>query len=72
MKPLGCSININEKSKIPSLIINHPSKTEDKIWEAVECAILEGWKPKQFKNEVISAWEEYLSDQIKYMRKDLE
>ena len=63
MKPLGLRLTANNQGV--GLNVHKPSRTEDAIWNAVEEAINEGWTPKQFKDEVISAWEEKLQQDAK-------
>ena len=62
MKPYGLT---------PMFQILRPSRTEDKIWEAVQEAIVEGWSPERFKREVAQAWDEELKEQAKEAQKIL-
>lgn len=57
MKPLGLDAALNVKM---------PSRAEDAIWEAVREAINANWTPEQFRNEVISAWQDALRDDAKH------
>ena len=55
-KPLGLT---------PAFHVTMPSKTEDRIWDAVEEAIEAGWTPVRFKHEVAAAWEAILKKAAK-------
>jgi len=59
MKPPGISLD-----NFPSLRVTTPSITEDKIWEAVEAAISDGWTANRFRREVIQAWKYELESKI--------
>lgn len=62
MKPYGVTIGLQ---------VVRPSETEDAIWAAVESAVNAGWTPERFKNELASAWEDALRDQIRHAKEVL-
>ena len=63
MKPNGVRFHLDNQGL--RLHLHKPTRTEDAIWNAVEEAVNEGWTPKQFMDEVISAWEEKLQQYAK-------
>jgi hypothetical protein len=52
--------------------IIRPTRTEDKVWDAVEEAISENWTPERFIREAQQAWESALKEQIRYANKDFD
>jgi len=67
MNPLGVSLTANPIG----FSVNHPSRVEDAVWEAVEAAIEAGWSPKRFKEEAAGAWRERLTDEAKDAYREL-
>jgi hypothetical protein len=52
--------------------IVRPTRTEDKIWDAVEEAIAAGWTPQQFVSEARESWRTALQDRVKDADKEFE
>ena len=71
MKPNGIAIGLHADGQL-SFRATHPTRTEDAIWEAVECAINEGWDARRFRNEVASAWSDILKQSVEDAVKILE
>ncbi len=44
--------------------VHRPSRTEDKLWEAVEEAVIAGWTPEQFRRECAEAWRHALQNDM--------
>lgn len=69
-KPNQLAIGVTEGG--PGFFVRKISRTEDKIWEAVETAWLDGWSFEQLKREVTEAWihevEESAKAEIKKVR----
>lgn len=62
-KPLGMDVNFR---------IIKPTAVEDKVWDAVELAIDNGWTPKRMIAEVKDCWREYLADKSRDDMKSFE
>lgn len=63
MKPPGVSL-------FPLRVIT-PSPVEDKIWDAVQEAIIAGWTPRKFRSEAASAWGHELREMAKDAERDM-
>lgn len=70
MKPPGIAFGLRDGSL--HVGVTHPSRAEDKVWEAVEEALLEGWTVAQFLHEVRSAWEDAKQRELKSDMDDFE
>ena len=64
MKPNGVRIGIQSDGS-PTMYVPKITRTEDKIWEAVEEAISEGWTPRQFRIEVEESWEYAIKEKMR-------
>ena len=62
MKPLGITVGMR---------LVQPTRVEDKIWEAVQEAVLAGWDVRKFRIEAASAWEHELKEQARSAVRDL-
>lgn len=58
MKPNGVVIGVGESGV--RIGVRRITRTEDKVWEAVEMAVDEGWSVRQFIAEARAAWGERL------------
>lgn len=56
MKPLGLTLFMQ---------VVHPTRAEDKVWEAVQEAICAGWTPVRFMREAREAWHAAKEDEVK-------
>lgn len=62
MKPYGMNT---------ALQIIKPTRTEDKVWEAVEEARLEGWELSRLVSEVEEAWVGIAEKEVEYAKLDV-
>jgi hypothetical protein len=60
MKPLGMAF-----APDASLHVLKPSRVEDKVWDAVQEAIIAGWTPRQFVSEAADAWSQELRNEAR-------
>jgi hypothetical protein len=70
MKPLGISLTLDSQG-LPRMRCPQPTRAEDAIWEAVRLAVIEGWTPARFKEEVAQSWAQELEDQKKDVMEEL-
>ena len=64
MKPPGLEMSLHGGSL--HMGVTRSSRTEDKVWEAVEEAISEGWTPTRFIAEAREAWDYELRERAKH------
>jgi hypothetical protein len=69
-KPYGLSLGLTADGNLRAGV-NHPSRAEDAIWNAVEEAIDAGMTPERFKLEAAQAWEETLHSRAKDAAEEL-
>jgi hypothetical protein len=48
-----------------SMQVVRPTRAEDKVWDAVQEAVAEGWTAKRFLAEARDAWADALKDAAK-------
>jgi hypothetical protein len=63
MKPAGITFGMGANG--PTLGVTRPSRAEDKTYEAVEEAILEGWTIERFLCEAREAWLHHKQEEVK-------
>lgn len=68
-KPHGVRIAIGEQGL--DMYVPRITRTEDKIWEAVEEAIAEGWTAERFRREAADSWRQRMRDQAEWDREGI-
>ena len=61
-KPLGVQLTIGEQG--PRMWVTRPTYTEDKVWDAVQAAMDEGWSIDRLVHEAQAAWADNLRDAL--------
>lgn len=64
MKPNGIRLGVDGSGL--TMRVTQPTRTEDKVWDAVREAIDEGWTPKRFAIEVAQAWTDAVKEDARH------